>query len=146
MSDIDFSAPAIVESPIPRTIGRSKRKKRRKMLKSNIRLGHEVRCYICKECIDADDLTLDHVVPLCRGGTNDDDNLKPCCNKCNASKSVDESLYSLYRDFVLMYDTAILSPEGREWLKKLKDKIFKDRSRDSDWYPVLADILPLFTH
>lgn len=31
--------------------------------------------------------TVDHVVPLVRGGTNHEGNLAPCCKSCNSSKS-----------------------------------------------------------
>lgn len=30
--------------------------------------------------------TVDHVKPVVRGGTNDPDNLVPCCRRCNSSK------------------------------------------------------------
>jgi hypothetical protein len=32
------------------------------------------------------DFTIDHVVPLARGGSYDLDNLAPCCRTCNCSK------------------------------------------------------------
>lgn len=31
-------------------------------------------------------MTIDHVVPICQGGTNDPDNLVPACMACNARK------------------------------------------------------------
>jgi len=31
--------------------------------------------------------TIDHVLPLVRGGTNHEGNLAPCCKRCNSSKS-----------------------------------------------------------
>lgn len=31
-------------------------------------------------------LVIDHVVPLCRGGTNALDNLAPACRRCNTEK------------------------------------------------------------
>lgn len=30
--------------------------------------------------------TIDHVIPLVRGGTNYEGNLAPCCRVCNSSK------------------------------------------------------------
>jgi 5-methylcytosine-specific restriction endonuclease McrA len=41
---------------------------------------------LCAYC-DAMVSTLDHVVPLVRGGTNYEGNLVPCCKRCNSSKS-----------------------------------------------------------
>jgi len=40
----------------------------------------------CVMCGVTNDLTLDHIKPLSKGGTNDNDNLQILCRKCNASK------------------------------------------------------------
>lgn len=40
-------------------------------------------CIYCGEPAD----TIDHVVPLVRGGTNYEGNLAPCCKPCNSSKA-----------------------------------------------------------
>ena len=42
-----------------------------------------------KACIYCGELatTVDHVVPLVRGGTNYEGNLAPCCKSCNSSKA-----------------------------------------------------------
>ena len=40
----------------------------------------------CAYCESTEKVGLDHVVPLCLGGTNSIDNLVPCCHTCNASK------------------------------------------------------------
>ena len=42
-----------------------------------------------KACVYCGELatTVDHVVPLVRGGTNYEGNLAPCCRSCNGSKS-----------------------------------------------------------
>jgi hypothetical protein len=43
--------------------------------------------YVCRYCGDsAERMCADHVVPLSRGGTNDEDNLVSCCLPCNSSK------------------------------------------------------------
>ena len=50
-------------------------------------------CYLCgvklKDGFDSspDSPTLDHVIPLARGGSHAPDNLKPCCFACNSKKS-----------------------------------------------------------
>lgn len=46
----------------------------------------EKRCYICDKDLE-DDLTVDHIVPILRGGTNDIDNLAYCCERCNGLKA-----------------------------------------------------------
>lgn len=50
---------------------------------SELKAIHGKSCYICKVTI-AD--TVDHVIPLSKGGTNYPLNLKPACNSCNAKK------------------------------------------------------------
>jgi hypothetical protein len=40
----------------------------------------------CAYCGSTDKVGLDHVIPLCLGGTNSIDNLVPCCHACNVSK------------------------------------------------------------
>jgi len=40
----------------------------------------------CQYCGASDDLTCDHIVPLMRGGTNDNENLNTACRSCNSSK------------------------------------------------------------
>lgn len=40
----------------------------------------------CLRCGKIEGLTIDHVVPLSKGGTNDDDNLQTLCNECNQWK------------------------------------------------------------
>lgn len=54
---------------------------RRALLASWIRLGRS--CFYCS----APATSLDHVIPLVRGGTNYEGNLVPCCLRCNSSKA-----------------------------------------------------------
>ena len=45
-------------------------------------------CWYCRKAMHPlRDLTVDHVIPVCRGGTDDLDNLVPCCSSCNSKKS-----------------------------------------------------------
>lgn len=41
----------------------------------------------CVECGSIQDLTVDHIISIYRGGTDDDDNLQTLCNHCNAGKA-----------------------------------------------------------
>lgn len=43
-------------------------------------------CHYCKRVIPAKELTMDHVVPLVRGGRSTKGNLVPCCKDCNNKK------------------------------------------------------------
>jgi 5-methylcytosine-specific restriction endonuclease McrA len=40
----------------------------------------------CRSCGNPDDLTVDHVWPHSRGGTNAFENLQTLCKTCNATK------------------------------------------------------------
>ena len=42
---------------------------------------------ICVYCGEKWGDQLDHVIPRCQGGSNENDNLTPCCNECNMKKS-----------------------------------------------------------
>ena len=41
---------------------------------------------ICLCCGEAKKLTVDHIVPISKGGANTIDNLQPLCKSCNSSK------------------------------------------------------------
>ena len=43
-------------------------------------------CHYCKQRFHARDLTMDHVVPLVRGGHTTKNNVVPCCKDCNNKK------------------------------------------------------------
>lgn len=43
-------------------------------------------CHYCKRQVGAKNLTLDHVVPVARGGCSTRGNCVPCCMDCNAKK------------------------------------------------------------
>ncbi|WP_373876145.1 HNH endonuclease [Leminorella grimontii] len=40
----------------------------------------------CKQCGEKRYLTIDHIIPLSRGGSSDDENLQTLCMRCNCSK------------------------------------------------------------
>lgn len=44
------------------------------------------KCYYCGEKVGFKNLTMDHVIPLSRGGRSTKDNLVPCCKECNTKK------------------------------------------------------------
>ena len=44
------------------------------------------RCVYCEGTFPRDDLTMDHIVPLARGGRSTKGNVVPCCKACNATK------------------------------------------------------------
>lgn len=65
---------------------RSKRCYFAKNKKSLFAQVSEVRKAACSSCGSVESLVLDHVVPLCWGGTNDIENLQILCSRCNSAK------------------------------------------------------------
>ena len=43
-------------------------------------------CHYCGGRFPPEELTMDHVVPLVRGGRSSKNNLVPCCKTCNSEK------------------------------------------------------------
>ena len=43
-------------------------------------------CWYCGQRVGHANLTMDHVVPLARGGRSAKSNLVPCCKECNTRK------------------------------------------------------------
>ncbi|GJQ60847.1 MAG: hypothetical protein SCALA701_36480 [Candidatus Scalindua sp.] len=43
-------------------------------------------CSYCHNKVPADELTMDHIVPLSRGGKSTKGNIVPCCKACNNKK------------------------------------------------------------
>jgi 5-methylcytosine-specific restriction endonuclease McrA len=42
--------------------------------------------FSCAICGSKDDICIDHIIPLSRGGTNTKDNIEPLCRSCNSKK------------------------------------------------------------
>ncbi|WCL50237.1 HNH endonuclease [Leptospira sp. GIMC2001] len=56
-------------------------------------------CHYCRGKFEVADLTMDHLIPLNRGGTSIKANLVPCCKNCNNNKK-----YSLPQEFQPNHD------------------------------------------
>ncbi|MGN0843605.1 MAG: HNH endonuclease [Kiritimatiellia bacterium] len=68
---------------------RRERKKARDLQKSawwkaKLRAGI---CHYCGKKFPPDQLTMDHVIPVARGGTSTPGNIVPACRACNKTKS-----------------------------------------------------------
>jgi len=73
--------------------GTIKKRKRSKANYDNIKMRLEVverkgfTCHICGKQIHYTDFSIDHGIPISKGGTQDLDNLVPAHKVCNSSKS-----------------------------------------------------------
>ncbi len=65
------------------------RQKRNK--KTQLIGGFGLRCWWCEDCLPSEKLTLDHLIPKSRGGSNSLENLRLACFQCNNSRG--DSLY-----------------------------------------------------
>ena len=67
---------------------RRQKEKARRFRKSNwwMRRIQEGVCYYCYRKVGRANLTMDHVVPLSRGGKSTKGNLVPACKDCNNKK------------------------------------------------------------
>ena len=45
-------------------------------------------CHFCQQSVGTDHLTMDHLVPLARGGKSTRGNIVPACQSCNRSKKL----------------------------------------------------------
>lgn len=43
-------------------------------------------CHYCGRQVGAENLTMDHVIPVARGGRSNKGNCVPCCKECNNDK------------------------------------------------------------
>jgi len=67
---------------------RSEKEKARRLRKThwwNSRIDKGV-CHYCRRRVGRENLTMDHVVPLARGGRSSKGNLVPACKECNNRK------------------------------------------------------------
>lgn len=77
------------------------------------------RCALCGKFIRFDQFTVDHIIPLAKGGTNDIENLQCTCKQCNAMKqdlSEDEFLDKLFDIFAYQFK----KKENKTYKKKIK--------------------------
>ena len=80
--DTDFFIPAD-DAHIAREKNKAKDLRRSQWWKRKRSSG---RCHYCRDSFPVADLTMDHVVPLSRGGLTVKSNVVPCCKDCNSRK------------------------------------------------------------
>jgi 5-methylcytosine-specific restriction endonuclease McrA len=78
---------------------KKKKRKLRQDIKKRVGERDDYTCYICGRTVP--NMTVDHIQPECRGGTDDLDNLAACCHKCNQLKrdmTLTELVFKLFSD------------------------------------------------
>jgi len=78
-----FHAPEVNEEEIKREKEKARKLKRSEWWLRRINRGV---CYYCKREVGREQLTMDHVVPLSRGGKSKKGNIVPACKECNNKK------------------------------------------------------------
>jgi 5-methylcytosine-specific restriction enzyme A len=75
------------------------REKARKLKKSQwwLTLVNRGVCHYCEKKFKPSQLTMDHVVPLARGGTSTPGNIVPSCKNCNRDKKLETPAERLLR-------------------------------------------------
>lgn len=78
----------------------------------------------CAYCGSTEDLTLDHIVPQCKGGSNHTTNILCSCKKCNQSKG--------HEDWIIWYiEQPFFSEERRE---RIDQWMFPSHFKDGESY------------
>lgn len=55
-------------------------------------------CHYCQKKFRPEELTMDHIVPVARGGTSTPGNVVAACKACNATKKLDTPAEVLLRE------------------------------------------------
>lgn len=70
--------------------------------------------YKCAYCGSQEELTLDHIIPACKGGSNHTHNILCACRKCNASKGHEEwQLWYIQQPFFSEYKRQLIE----DWME-----------------------------
>lgn len=91
------------------------------------------KCACCGRKLTTKTLTVEHIIPISRGGTNDMENLTALCETCNKDKS---NLLYLPRSFYM----ALIGTTGVKRMDNMVRKWFKDNPEiiDIEKHPLVA--------
>lgn len=87
-------------------------------------------CGICVRFVPPDSFTVDHIVPISKGGTYDYSNLQCCCRKCNQLK--DDALQDDFFQVMLSVVDYQISDKHNKKIKKGIKKIYKKAYKSSN--------------
>jgi len=78
----------IFYSPVQREHIKKEKEKARELRKTQwwkLKLTHGL-CHYCEQKFSKEELTMDHILPIGRGGFSTKGNIVPCCKPCNSKK------------------------------------------------------------
>lgn len=93
---------------------------------------HQI-CACCGKKLTTKTMTIDHIIPISRGGTNEMENLVALCETCNTEKG--NIIYMPCGYYTAIYNNSeILKMQGhvQQWFYQIKDKF------DITHYPLIA--------
>lgn len=102
----------------------------RKIVRDRILLRGKYRCAYCKSIKN---LEIDHIIPLSRGGKEDEDNMQVLCKPCNRKKSNSVD----FREFIIIGENPEYIRVSRDipigaWSAKEFKKIFLHMYKKND--------------
>jgi 5-methylcytosine-specific restriction endonuclease McrA len=80
---MDYFIIEVSEQEIRREREKSRELRRSRWWQNRLAQG---RCHWCGGAFQASELTMDHVIPLSRGGKGSRNNVVPACKQCNSNK------------------------------------------------------------
>lgn len=81
----------------------------------------------CRHCFSKDNLVVDHIIPVCKGGNNSLNNLQRLCQKCNSEKGAHVNVpYRGYGQMWQKKDTRAYSEAGINFPVFFGYKQYKD--------------------
>lgn len=54
--------------------------------------------FVCTKCGQANNLTIDHIIPVSKGGRGIKENLQTMCKPCNVKKGSDIAIYTKHKE------------------------------------------------
>jgi len=81
--ETNFFFPDADEAHVRREKSKARELRRSQWWKRRCSMGE---CHYCGAEVAPRELTMDHIVPLARGGKTTKSNVVPCCKKCNSKK------------------------------------------------------------
>ena len=106
----------------------AKEKRKRKIIPNSIRTNiynkAKGRCAICGKFIPCNEYMIDHIVPLSKGGTDEESNLQCCCLICNQMKQ-DMLPNKMIKQMSKIMIHQLEKKENKKYKKKLKKRLKK---------------------